>query len=530
MRNSVFPILFVFCLTICGCGDFLEEYSKDQVYASSWEDLDEVLIGNGYIRHDSEIPTYDKRYYAWLFMIDDDAEELMTATTESQTGYIAEYRRIATWQKDPFFNAFTDGELTDNTVEMLYAHIAYVNTIINYLDEFPNDPIEEKRRICGEGQFLRAVYYLMLSNLYGWAYNPANGGSDLSVPLKTNEWVTEDKFSRATVGEVYDAIVNDLKGACENLRGVVQKNYYRTNQLASRILLSRVYLYMEDYDNVIAQCDSALVLGCPLSDLNAYNMDPDGYEDIDTYLANRDYLYNPANPEIVFTMGYALVQNFFAVLRISSSRNGSYSASASLIDEFQHNAQVEDLRLSCYFHPHETALDRYGVCKNRLFEVSESEYPTIFETFLIRTVEVYLNKAEAQAMKGDLAGAISTLQPLLETRYATGKLPSLTSLNEEDLVHFIRSERRRELCFEGHRWPDLKRYAVNTKYKDAIEISHAIYNFSGSMTGGIYGGRYVLGPYGTDEGWIMPLPSDEIEYNDGKLDNPERPDRNLSKN
>lgn len=88
----------------------------------------------------------------------------------------------------------------------------------------------------------------MLSNLYGWAYDAKNKGADKSVPLKLYEWVTEDKFSRATVGKVYDAIVKDLLGACENLRGVVQKNFYRANALAAHVLLSRVDLYMENYD------------------------------------------------------------------------------------------------------------------------------------------------------------------------------------------------------------------------------------------------------------------------------------------
>ena len=124
----------------------------------------------------------------------------------------------------------TGEDSEDKTVEKLYAHIAYVNTIMSTLDEFPNDPIEDRKRILGECQFLRAAYYLMLSNLYGWAYDVKNNGADLSVPLKTTEWIVEDKFSRATVGEVYRVIERDLIGACANLRGVEQKNFYRTNQ------------------------------------------------------------------------------------------------------------------------------------------------------------------------------------------------------------------------------------------------------------------------------------------------------------
>lgn len=51
------------------------------------------------------------------------------------------------------------------------------------------------------------------------------------------------------------------------------------------------------------------------------------------------------------------------------------------------------------------------------------------------------------------------------------------SRNEgEDLVNLIRDERRRELCFEGHRWFDLRRYAVNPKYPlTDYKIIHGVY-------------------------------------------------------
>ena len=35
-------------LTI-GCSDFLKEYSQDTYYVSSYEDLDELLAGDGYL-------------------------------------------------------------------------------------------------------------------------------------------------------------------------------------------------------------------------------------------------------------------------------------------------------------------------------------------------------------------------------------------------------------------------------------------------------------------------------------------------
>lgn len=60
--------------------------------------------------------------------------------------------------------------------------------------------------------------------------------------------------------------------------------------------------------------------------------------------------------------------------------------------------------------------------------------------------------------------------------------------DEKELVNFIRSERRRELCFEGHRWPDLRRYAVNTKYPLETTIRHMVYE----TENGEYAGYYLL--------------------------------------
>ena len=36
-------------LSVTGCGDFLKEYSQDTDYVDSWEDLNELLIGNCYL-------------------------------------------------------------------------------------------------------------------------------------------------------------------------------------------------------------------------------------------------------------------------------------------------------------------------------------------------------------------------------------------------------------------------------------------------------------------------------------------------
>ena len=42
----------------------------------------------------------------------------------------------------------------------------------------------------------------------------------------------------------------------------------------------------------------------------------------------------------------------------------------------------------------------------------------------------------------------------------------------ESLVTLIRAERQRELCLEGHRWFDLRRYTVCEKYPYSKTITH----------------------------------------------------------
>ena len=91
------------------------------------------------------------------------------------------------------------------------------------------------------------------------------------------------------------------------------------------------------------------------------------------------------------------------------------------------------------------------------------------------------------------------------------------------LISFIRDERRRELCFEAHRWFDLRRYAVSSKYPERKSIKHTTYDKNGVLEG-----SYILDVYGKDPAWVLPIPGYEIVYNQGKLiDNPERKSRKL---
>ena len=77
-----------------------------------------------------------------------------------------------------------------------------------------------------------------------------------------------------------------------------------------------------------------------------------------------------------------------------------------------------------------------------------------------RIAEAYLNYAEAAAMNKAEGDAITAMHTLLEKRYVAGNAPSFSGLTGEALITKIREERRKELCYEGQRWFDLRRYGM----------------------------------------------------------------------
>ena len=143
----------------------------------------------------------------------------------------------------------------------------------------------------------------------------------------------------------------------------------------------------------------------------------------------------------------------------------------------------------------------------------------------IRLPELYLTKAEALAILGREAEAIATLQELRKKRFAPENLTDI-GLNNEALVNFIRDERRRELCFEQHRWFDLRRYGVNSKFPYGKFIRHRSYAYNSS--GRYIQGYYELKPYTQDQAaYVLPIPDREIEFSHGAITNESRPERPL---
>ena len=123
----------------------------------------------------------------------------------------------------------------------------------------------------------------------------------------------------------------------------------------------------------------------------------------------------------------------------------------------------------------------------------------------LRLSEAYLNYAEAKAMMfkegtdGNGANdAKEALDELRSHRFATADFEALEISDAEELVQFVRDERRRELCFEDHRWYDLRRWGMK-------EIKHVWYTDANTKS------TYTLNV--GDKGYTVPIPDEAMEMN-----------------
>lgn len=497
MKNIIILLICTASFICSSCGDFLEEYSQDMIIAKQVSDLDEVLLGSVYLPS-SEISygMTSSGCGSFLNLLTDDigtayGKKIYAINTYNYVitnmfGYYA-------WQFDVRTNFEGTGKIDDaSTWNSLYYRINIANIILSEIEDLPrNTPQEQKdyKRILGETHFLRAQFYFFLANLYGKPYNPKTCQTDLCVPLKLTAYVEHDKnkdtqFERATVAQVYEQIVADLLLARSELTESPQNPQHllhRASTEAVELLLSRVYLYMQDWKNAGTMADNVT---------RSENFMLSATSNI---IPNVEWLTSD-NVEVIFSQG----PNYCTPDACLSGASGGLCVTSELYDMFDD----DDVRKGNFFSIN-SSTDSIGLA----FKYKPGVYIShISDIFMMRMSEAYLNKAEALAMQnldGDACKALNTLRKNRINNY-TDK-----SYAGEELVRQIRDERRKELCFEGHRWFDLRRYSVNEIYPYSRTIIHKINIYSDD---GNWGGSKYYRLKENDLAYTFALPASVREF------------------
>lgn len=504
-------ICILLALVFASCNTFLKEHSQDLAYGKTVSDLEEVLLGEGYVKKDVNYP--------WMHLMDDDFEKSILTADNTKN-----YSNYFNWTRYP---SSVDNEVVKDKLWVdLYKNISTVNVVLAKLKEVESDEVGATR-LKGECHFLRGYFYWFLANVYAKPYVKATAGTDLGVVLKTTEFIEDGYFSRNTLQETYDLILSDLKTAVQLLKGQEQQTALQADYYAAQALLSRVYLYTGDYELALETANEAMLGGYTLIDYNGLpklpaNLVPSQpVDDIQPVS-----VIHRLSTETIFSQGGNTFGGAMDYLGLASPYGlagaNKYKVSEELLAKYDKEAACgNDLRKTFFLY-----YVQYDRRKIYLQKINTNREKMVSSEFLIRLPEVILNKAEALVMLNKEVEAQQLVEDLRVKRIESAGYQPLGQRVGADLVELIRDERRRELCGEGHRWFDLRRYAVHPKYPSTKEIIHDDYTYDTSTKKVVYLGSYMLDRYEDERAYVLPIPVHVIEYNNGVMvDNEERPER-----
>ena len=331
-----------------------------------------------------------------------------------------------------------------NYEEALWAQgfetINQMNMMINSEFEPPSGVQAEFNQLLGEAHALRGLAYFDMVKMFAQHYTFTSDASHPGVPLVLEHDVTSLP-SRSTVAQIYGQVISDFTAAL-GLMTMDRAGSAMITDEAVQALLSRVYLYMEDFANARAMADAVINSG-------KYSL-----------LTGSAYVSQ-------FVDGHAS-EAIFEIENHDTDNRGSdclgcmYTATG--YGDYLPARDLLDLI--------DPADIRWGMFKvdpllTGIYAAHRvDKWPTRTQTDnvpVIRLSEVYLNRAEANARSGGDVAAQADLNLIRQRGLATAAPVTLTG---QALLDEILIERRIELGYEGHRIHDIMRHKLSVTRVD----------------------------------------------------------------
>ncbi len=338
------------------------------------------------------------------------------------------------------------------------------------------------RKIMAQAHFARALAMFDLCNAYAQPYNYSADHSHIGIPILTHIASFDEALPRQSVAEVYAQILDDLgsamslfEAAGKELPDAVQKDVikdcYHISYIACEALLARVYLYMENWEKAASYAKSVMDK-VPLSPTAEY---------INMFRTSQAV---PGAESIFRINNYAASSTMSSFFDPTRSGGAKFEPAPVMYTVYA----ADDIRrqlLTYVPEPGETGLiagqTPKAVCKYLWKKSISDENLQCHDNFVFRASEMYLIHAEAVLKQsGDVAAASSDLKALIAR--ARGVESSAVSLPStvDGLLEAVKTERIKELCFEGHRLFDIirrKEDLVRTNNADVKTISYPHYRF-----------------------------------------------------
>lgn len=477
----------------CSCSDFLEPNSPSEYVPKTADALNEMLLGTAY-------PTATSTQLFCMPNVLNDDIEMSEENISYRAATIESTRLIYSWNPEMFeLSAISMTQLW----QTYYKYILGTNAALDYLDDV-SGTANEKNYVRAQAYTLRAFYYFNLVNLFGEPYNHDKNAD--GVPLKLTSNLSSDYEVRESVGKVYEQIIKDLDEAEKSFLALPKeqqkKGTYRINLPAVQLLRARVCLHMDDMEGAAKYAKKVIhEWNYELYDLNSFSATDE--------ISYPNYAV-PDNSETIWTYGNVADAFNMALTVTGELQNGtvanSLNASGDLIACFKDGDLRKDLYLVNELRgPANGTKDQFKPVAGHYLPWSKcplaynnaiSNNSNAFGMFL-RLSEAYLILAEA-VYNTDEDLALQTINDLRRKRYTDDQEYTDVNYSGEDLLNFIREERRRELCFEGQRWFDLRRYGMPSFKHRWVD-------------NGVIVGNYVMEE--GDAAYTLPIPANALDRN-----------------
>lgn len=370
------------------------------------------------------------------------------------------------WAQDIFGTEENIGEWS-----LPYKRIFYSNIILEGIEKIlPKNQKEqlEWNQVKGSALFFRAYNHYDVAQQFCKPYDKNTGKSDLGIPLRLQSDFNSVSL-RATVEKTYNQIIEDLNQAKTLLPFLTPEPgtdtvlyRVRPNVSAVNAMLARVYLSMAEYDSALLYANKSLQAYGTLMDYNLFSTTsttPIGR-------CNKEVLFhNAMNTWILLTSSRLIVDSLLY---------RSYT--------------TNDLRKDIFFR---------SVSGNITFKGSYARGSILFGGLAVD--EMYFIRAECFARKGQVNEAMKDLNDLLRTRWkrlnGVSTYVDATATTGNEALRMILTERRKELCFRGLRWADLRR--LNREVQFAVTLIRVI-----------NGQTYTLLP--NDNRYVLPIPNEVV--------------------
>lgn len=516
-KKTIHTLALATAFTLFACDGYLKEDSADLLIPKSVTEFAPLLLGEGY-------PYNFGSQIDFVNLMTDDVEMgplyydpvqrahktfKMTPGIDSKAGH-GPYAHI--WQDD--FSTY----ITDRFWAGRYSNILGCNAIIEALPTMTYHESETGiyRKLAAQAYALRAYNYFCLINTYALPYSKENL-SKPGVVLRTSSVIQIEPQARASIGEIYTLINDDIQKAKEYQAGAdTRASKFEITGDAIYFLAARIALFQQDWDGVIAAGEKFLSLNSSIYDLNS--ADPAKLGLRNSFMANSYCANNIELDEVVFGFGRKdRIYNYLSpfnpsLLNYEYGFHTSWTGENALMNLYH----ADDLRQTAYF---EKRYHKSGTTLKPEFYAGQynpmkfdDRSGTSYSSQAWRTPELYLTLAEAYARKstGVSEKAVELLNQVRIKKYKTGSAAAVKKTedftSQEAFIKFIWQERRRELCFEElTRFWDMRRQGMPT-------VEH--YLFSSAKDYSVY----IL--KAGSPNYVLRIPDDETAYNDGIVNNP----------